>query len=256
MLAGEDVMNALIAAAGLMVLPMLGHAAEIKVLSVIPLKTSIEELGPPFERATGHKLVVEYDGSSQLKRRLEAGEAFDIALIYPELIDALVKQGKLAEGTSTAIARVLIAVAVKKGAPKPDISTVDGFKRTLLNARSISHSADGGSGIYFKNLIERLGIAADVKSKLRPMEGGHTVVGPVVRGEAELAVITTPFIAMEPGADLVGPLPDELQHVIVYTAAIGSGSKQPEPAKALIQHLTTPESAKLLKSKGLDSPVP
>src|SRR4029077_12893563 len=94
-----------------------------------------DELEPQFERATAQKLVVEYDGSSQLKRRLEAGEAFDIALIYPELIDALVKQGKLADGTSTAIARVLIAVAVKKGAPKPDIGTVDAFKRTLLNAQ-------------------------------------------------------------------------------------------------------------------------
>jgi molybdate transport system substrate-binding protein len=231
-------------------------SAEIKILSVVPLKTSLDELGPQFERATGHKLIVAYDGSSQLKRRLEAGEAFDIALIYPELIDHLVKQGKLAGGTNTTIASVAIAVAVKKGAAKPDISTVDAFKRAMLNAASISHSADGGSGIYFKNLLNRLGITAQVKSKLRPMEGGPLVVGPVARGEAEIAVITTPFIAMEPGADLVGPLPDELQQLIVYTAAIGSAAKEPDAARALIKHLTTPEAAKLLKSNGLDPPAP
>jgi molybdate transport system substrate-binding protein len=235
-----------------------GHAtpAEIKILSVVPLKTSLDELGPQFERATGHKLIVEYDGSSQLKRRLETGEAFDIALIYPELINQLVKQGKLAGGTNTTIASVAIAVAVKKGAPKPDIGTVDAFKHAMLNAKSISHSADGGSGIYFKNLLDRLGITAQVKAKLRPMEGGPLVVGPVVRGEAEIAVITTPFIAMEPGADLVGPLPDELQQLIVYTAAIGNAAKEPDAARALIKHLTTPEAAKLLKSNGLDPPSP
>ena len=171
-------------------------SADIRVLSVVPLKTSLDVLGPQFERATGHKLILEYDGSSQLKRRLEGGEAFDIALIYPELIDQLVKQGKLAGGTNTTIASVAIAVAVRKGAPKPDIETVDAFKRAMLDAKSISHSADGGSGIYFKKLIDRLGIAEQVKSKLRPMEGGPLVVGPVARGEPEIAVITTPFIAM------------------------------------------------------------
>jgi molybdate transport system substrate-binding protein len=110
--------------------------------------------------------------------------------------------------------------------------------------------------IYFKNLLDRLGITAQVKSKLRPMEGGTLVVGPVARGEAEIAVITTPFIAMEPGADLVGPLPDELQQLIVYTAAIGSASKEPDAARAMIKHLTTLEAAKLLKSNGLDPPEP
>ena len=115
---------------------------------------------------------------------------------------------------------------------------------------------EGGSGIYFKKLLDRLGIAAEVKSKLRPMEGGPLVVGPVARGEAEIAVITTPFIAMEPGADIVGALPDELQQLIVYTAAIGSAAKQPDAARTLVSYLTTPEAAKLLKSKGLEPPAP
>src|SRR5436853_999769 len=121
----EDAMRSFIVAAAITTTLLFsqGHAksAEIKILSVVPLKTSLDELGPQFERSTGHKLIVDYDGSSQLKCRLEAGEAFDIAVIYPELINQLVKQGRLAGGTNTAIASVAIAVAVKKGSPRPDV---------------------------------------------------------------------------------------------------------------------------------------
>jgi molybdate transport system substrate-binding protein len=131
---------------------LLGHAAEaaeLKVLSVVPLKSSLDELVPPFEQATGHKLAITYDGSSALKRKFEANAPFDVALIYPELIDELRKQGKLAAGVQADIATVAIGVAIKKGAPKPDIGTVDAFKRTLINAKSISHSTEGASGMYF-----------------------------------------------------------------------------------------------------------
>lgn len=244
---------------GVMLLLAQGHAAqaaEIKVLSVVPLKTSLDELGPQFERATGHKLSIKYDGSSGLKRKFEAGETFDLALIYPELIDDLVKQGKLVAGVRADIAIVAVGVAVKKGAPKPDISTADAFKRTLLNAKSISHSTEGASGLYFKSLIERLGIAAEMKPKLRPVDGGPLVVGPVAKGEVELAVITIPFIFLEPGAELVGPLPKELQHYVIYTASISSAAKQPDAAKALIKYLTTPAAASVIKSKGLEPAKP
>lgn len=158
----------------------------------------------------------------------------------------------MAPGTSADIARVAIGVAVKKGAPKPDVSTVDAFKRTLLDAKSISHSTEGASGVHFMSVLERLGIAADVKSKLKPMEGGPLVVGPVARGEAEIAVITIPFIVLEPGAELAGPLPKKLQQIVIYTGRISSGTKQPDAAKAFIKALTTPAAASVIKSKGLD----
>jgi molybdate transport system substrate-binding protein len=247
---------AAIAAVALLAHGSAALAADIKVLSVVPLKTTMDMLGPQFEAATGHKLVIAYGGSDQIKRRVENGEEFDVAVAFLELIEDLIKQGKLVADSRKIIASVPIAVAVKKGAPKPDISTVDAFKRTLLNAKSISHSAEGGSGIYFKGLIERLGIAAELKSKLRPINGATLVVPAVVKGEADIAVITTPYIAMEPGADLVGALPGELQQLIVYTAGISSAARQAGAAKALITHLTTPEAAKLLKSKGLDPPAP
>jgi molybdate transport system substrate-binding protein len=226
-------------------------AAEIKVLSVVPLKSAVDELGPQFERATGHKLAMTYDGSSQLKRKFEANEPFDVALIYPELIDELVKQGKLDAGIRADIAIVMVGVAIKKGAPKPDVSTVEAFKRTLLDAKSISHSTEGASGVYFQGLIQRFGIAAELKPKLRPVEGGNRVVGPVAKGEVEIAVITLPFIFLDPGAELAGPLPKELQHPVIYTASMSAATKQPDAAKAFIKHLTTPAAAAVIKSKGL-----
>ena len=236
-----------------------GHAvqaAEVKVLGVPALQTSLDVIGPQFERATGHKLNINYGGSSELVKRFAAGEAFDVALVWPAQIDRLLKEGKLAAGTRTEIARVAIAVAVKKGAPKPDITTTETFKRTLLNAKSISHSAEGASGIHLKSVLERLGIVAEMQPKLRPVPGGPYVVGPVVRGEVELAIITTPYIVIEPGAELVGPLPDELQQYVVYIAGVGTTASNAGAAGALIRHLTSPASASVLKAQGLDPATP
>ena len=189
-------------------------------------------------------------------RRFAAGEPFDVALVWPAQIERLLNDGKLAAGTRAEIARVAIAVAVKKGAPKPDISTIEAFKRTLLDAKSISHSAEGASGIHLKSVFERLGITAEMQPKLRPMPGGPYVLGPVIRGDAELAIITTPYIVVESGAELVGRLPDELQQYVIYTAGVAAATEQPDAAKALIRHLTSPAAALVLKSNGLDPVSP
>jgi molybdate transport system substrate-binding protein len=231
-------------------------ADEIKVLNVVPLKSSLDEIGPQFERASGHTLKITYAGSSTLIRQFDASETFDVAFIWPAMIDRLLKEGKVAAGTRTEIARVAIGVAVKKGAPKPDISTTEAFKRALLNARSISLSTEGASGTYFASLLERLGIAAEMKPKLRPVPGGPLVVGPVAKGEVEIAVITIPYIVAEPGVELVGPLPAKLQQYVIYTAGVGGAAKQPDAAKALVKYLTTPAAASLIKSKGLDPATP
>jgi len=231
-------------------------AAEIKVLSVTPLKPPVDVLGPQFERTTGHKLNIRYAGSSDLTRQLNAGEPFDVVLVWPAMVDQLLKEGKLATGTRTEIVRVAIAVAIQKGAPKPDISTVDAFKRTLLNAKSISHSAEGASGAYLKGLFERLGITADMQPKLRPQAGGPFVVGPVARGEVELAIISTPYIVVEPGAEVAGFPPDELQQYVVYTGGVSATTAQPEAARALLKHLVSPAAASVMKSNGLDPAAP
>ena len=231
------------------------QSAEVKVLSVRPLKTLLEELGPQFERTTGHKLMIKYDVSAALKRQIDAGETFDVALILPAIIDELLKHGKVAAGTRTDISRAAIGVAVKKGAPKPDIGSAEALKRTLLNAKSIAYSGEGASGIYFKGVLERLGIAAETNPKLKPL-GSSAVVPAVAKGEVELAVISPPAILAEPGAELVGILPKELQHYVVYTAGVSAAAKEADAAKALLKHLTTPAAMSVMKSKGLEPVAP
>lgn len=235
-----------------------GHpaqSAEVKVLSVQPLRTLLDELGPEFERTSGHKLMIKYDVSAALKRQIDAGEIFDVALILPAIIDDLIKQGKVAAGTRTDVSRAAVGVAVKKGAPKPDIGSAEAFKSTLLNAKSIAYSGEGASGIYFRSVLERLGIATEMNSKLKPL-GSSAVVPAVANGEVELAVISPPAILAEPGAELVGILPKELQNYVVYTAGVSAAAKDTDAAKALLKYLTTPAALSVMKSKGLEPVVP
>lgn len=228
------------------------HAAEIKVLSVTIFKKALDVLGPQFEQASGHKLVLKYGSSAEVIKLLEAGETFDAFLIWPAMMDRLTAEGKVAAGSRVDIARAATAVAVKKGATKPDISTTDAFKRTMLGAASVSFSADGESGLYFKDLIGRLGIVEEMKTKLRPIPGGPLVVGPVARGEVEFAVISKQFILSEPGAELVGPLPADIQHSTVYTAGLSAASSQLVAAAALLRHVVSPAAAPAIASTGVD----
>jgi molybdate transport system substrate-binding protein len=235
-----------------------GHAAmaaEVTVLSVLPLKTFLVELGPQFERATGHALTITYDVSAALKRRIDAGETFDVALLLPAIIDDLLKQGKVAAGTRTDISRAAVGVAVKRGGLKPDIGSAEALKYTLLNAKSIAYSAEGGSGTYFKGLLERLDIAAEMSAKLRPLPS-RAVVPSVAKGDAELAVISPPAILADPGVELVGLMPKELQQYVVYTAGVSAAAKDPDAAKALLEYLTTPAAIAVMKVKGLQPVVP
>ncbi len=231
------------------------QAAEVHVFSVLPLKTFLDELGPQFERTTGHKLTIKYDVSAALKRQIDAGETFDVALLLPAIIDDLLKQGKVAAGTRTDISRAAVGVAVKKGAPKPDIGSAEALKNTLLNAKSIAYSAEGGSGIYFKGLLERLGIAAETNAKLKPL-ASSAVVPSVAKGEVEFAVISPPAILADPGVELVGLMPKELQQYVVYTAGVSAAAKEADAAKALLKYLATPAAMLVMKAKGLEPVVP
>lgn len=252
--------RSLSAAAKIGVVVLLTHgvaaeAAEIKVLSAPAMRAVINELGPQFERATGHKLVIQFGLGAVLKRQIEAGATFDVAIFTPPVIDDLIKGGKIAAGTRADIARSGIGVAVRAGGPKPDISSVDAFKRALLNAKSVAYAGEGATGIYFMGLLERLGIAADMKAKLKPMAGGAAVPA-VARGEAEIAVIPTASVFGVPGAELVGPLPSELQTYIVFTTGVGATAKEPEAAKALIRFLTAPAAVPVIKAKGMEPATP
>jgi molybdate transport system substrate-binding protein len=187
-----------------------------------------------------------------VQREVEKGSEFDVAISLPEVIDRLIKSGKITAASRADIARTGVGVSVRAGAPKPDISTVDAFKRTLLNAKSIAHSKEGASGVYFMGLLDRLGIAAEIKPKLigsPPGAGG--LVSPVIKGEAEMVVGTTSAI-MEPGVDLVGPIPDELQNWAVFTGGVSTASKDARAAQALIAFMTAPGAVAVIKAKGME----
>ncbi len=228
------------------------NAAEIKVLSSNALKTTLQELRPQFEKATEHKLVITFNAAAMLKAEIEKGAPFDVAILDAPAADDLIKQGKLVAATRTEIARSVAGVAVRKGAPKPDISTTDAFKRALINARSIAYVEQGGTGIYLKGLLERLGIAEQLRAKTKLLPPSNPAAFAVANGEAEIGMTQISEILPYAGAELVGPLPAEIGLHTVYPAAVATGAKEPEAAKALIKFLAGPAAAPVLKAKGLD----
>jgi len=203
----------------------IAEAAEVTALLGNGLRAIMSEVGPRFERATGHKLVIRYDAAGALKRRIESGEAFDV-VIAPAGIDDLIKQGKVVANTRAPIARADQGVAVRASAPKPDISSVDAFRRTLLNAKSIAYGDEGATRVYLENLFQRLGIAAEMKAKTKLQKGGH-VTQAVAEGEAELGFTFISNILPVSGAELVGRIPEALESSAFFTAAIASGNTSP-----------------------------
>jgi molybdate transport system substrate-binding protein len=227
-------------------------AAEIKVLASNAVKTVLEELAPKFEKATEHKLNITFGVGAQLQANIEKGETFDLAILAASSVDTLIKQDKLTAATRANIARSSVGVAVKKGAPKPDIGATDAFKRAMLDAKSICYVEQGASGIYLKGLFERMGLAADLKPKTKLLPGSNPAANAVANGECEIGMTQISEILPYAGAELVGPLPADIQLYTVFATAVGSSAKEAEAAKALIKFLTAPEAAAALKAKGLE----
>lgn len=230
------------------------HAAEITCICAEAVRPVLTELAPRFERATGHKLIATYELAPVVKRKIEQGEPFDLAILNPPQAADLIKQGKLAAGAPVNIARAGLGVAVRAGAPKPDVGSVDAFKRTLLGAKSVTFPDEGTSGAYFRDLLQKLGITEQMQPKLKPAVRGAGF-GMVARGEAEMMVTVIPQFLAHPGIEVAGPLPAELQTWIGLTAAIGAAAKEPHAAEALIKFLKTPDAVALTKAKGWD-PLP
>jgi molybdate transport system substrate-binding protein len=230
-------------------------AAEIKVLTAGAMKGMVSELGAEFTRETGHTLALTSGTVGQLRDKLLAGEAADVVVMSDTAIDQLIAQGQLARGSRVDIARTGIGVAVREGAPKPDIATTEAFKRALLATTSITYvdpASGGTSGIYFASLLERLGIADAVKGKTVFRPGGGYIAELVARGEAEMAVHQISEILPVKGVTLVGPLPRELQKVTVYSAALPVRAAATEPAKAFVEFMARPAFKSRLAAAGLD----
>jgi len=227
----------------------------MKVLTAGAFKSTVVALVPEYEKASGNKVVIDNDTVGALAKRIDAGETFDVLVTTPAAIDALIAQGKVAPGSRANLARVGVGVMVKAGAPKPDVSTVDAFRKAVLAAKSVSYidpASGGSSGIYVAKLLERLGIADQVKPKEKLKQGGY-VADYISSGQAELGIHQISEIVPAPGVTLVGPLPQEIQNYTVYAAGIAATTKHAAAAKALIAVFSGPSAQALFKSKGMDA---
>jgi molybdate transport system substrate-binding protein len=211
----------------------------------------LDEVKPELERASGRSITISFDPAQIMLKRIAAGESADLAILNQSAIDALAAEGKIVPDSRRTLARCGVGVGVRTGAPKPDIGSVDAFKRAMLEAKSIAHTTHGASGIHFSGLIERLGIADAVRAKAVKDTGG--LIGElVVQGRAEVAIQQIPELMAVPGIEVVGPLPQELQSISVVTAGIFAAAGDHAAARAVLDCLTTPAAARIFRSRGLE----
>ena len=223
---------------------------ELKIFGSRVTKMIVEEVGPQFELATGHHLVVVADVAAVMKRRIEAHEPFDLAVLVNFQADEMIKTGNLEPDARADIMKAGIGVAVKRGARMPDIGTVEAFKQTLLAAKSIIYLKEGASSIYLDGLFARMGIAEALKAKTVKPET-ESVSEAVAAGDVELGMIVIPNILSVPGAELVGPLPEDIQSYIVFTAAVAANSPHRQAARDLIAFLKSPAAIAAIRAKGM-----
>jgi molybdate transport system substrate-binding protein len=225
--------------------------SDLKLFTSNSMRAVLDPLGPEFERASGYKLVVSYDPAKRMLLRIAAGESADVAILGSAAIDTLSDQGKIDPDSRRTLARCGVGIAVRSGAPKPDISTVDALKRALLEAKSITYTVEGASGMYFAGLIERLGIADQVKAKARTQPGGLTAEL-VASGDVEMAVQQIPELLAVRGVDLVGPLPQQVQNISVVAAGLFAWTPERQAAQALLDFLITPAATRVFRAKGFE----
>ena len=233
-------------------------ASEIKVLSSTAMKTSMDELMPQFEQASGHKVAFSYGPSVRITKQVAEGEANDVTIVTDRGIDELIGQGRIVPGTRADIGRSAMALAVQKGAPKPDISTPERFKEAMLAAKSLAMSnpvGGGASGAILMRIFEQLGIAEQMRPKLTFGPGGPAgLIGNfLVRKEVEVGIQQMPELMAVPGIDIVGPLPFGAQSVSVFSAGLSTGATDPDAARALIAFLATPAAAAAIRAKGMEA---
>jgi len=229
-------------------------AADITVLSAGGIRPPLEELASQFQRTTSHKVALRFVGGATMKEELQKGAAFDVVVAEGNVIDEFIKSGRIAARSRADVARAGVGIGIRAGGAKPDIASVDALRRALLDAKSIAYSKEGMAGQHFVGLLERLGIANEVKPKLVATvtnEPGRATFDLVRRGEAELGVaaIATVFTT---GIDVVGPIPKELQRYIDFAAATGTSAKEPQAAAAFVQFITAPAAASVFKAKAME----
>jgi len=222
--------------------------ADIKVMLSLAFKEAYLELVPQFERATGNKVSTSWVGSVQMMSRLKGGEAVDLVILSASSLDELIKAGIIADRQD--IAKSGVAAAVKAGAPKPDISSGEALKRAVLAAKSVAYST-GPSGIYLIELFQRMGIADQIRSKVKQVQG-EPAGAAVARGEAELGFQQMSELLPVPGIDLVGPLSPDVQNITVFAAGVHKQAQAADAARALVKFFKSPAAAPVIREKGME----
>jgi molybdate transport system substrate-binding protein len=242
-------------ALGLLLLPVREARGEeaLRVLVSNGMKAAIEELQPKLESAAGGPVVLKFNSSAGIRKQIEAGEEFDLTLITSEAIDDLIRQGKLSGDPKANLVRSELGIGIRKGAPRPDIRTIEALKQTLLATKSITYPQDGAGRGYVEKMFERMGIAAKVQPKiiLAPSSGAST--HSIAAGKAEMVITLYSEIVPVPGVEIVGPLPGEFQYHIRFSGAVSAKSKHADAAKAVLSYLAGPSAMASLKAKGLDA---
>jgi molybdate transport system substrate-binding protein len=241
----------IIIAASTLLLSSLADAAEIKVLSTQATEEAYRELVPQFEQTSGHKVTTVFTGTLDANKRLAAGESYDLLIMSGPSIDEHIKGGKVAAGSRVDLAKSGVGVGVKAGAPKPDISTTEAVKKTLLAAKSIGYST-GPSGNYVIGLFQRMGIADEIKGKLKQTPTGVFVGSIIANGEAEIGFQQVSELSHFAGVDYVGPLPADIQQLTVFSSGISVGTKEADAATALVKFITAPAAAAAFKKRGME----
>jgi molybdate transport system substrate-binding protein len=227
------------------------QAADIKVLSTQATEEAYKELVAQFEKGSAHKVSTIFTGTLDVQKRLAGGETYDLVIMAGPAIDEQIKLGKIAAGSRVDLAKSAVGAGVKAGAPKPDISTVDALKKTLLAAKSVGYST-GPSGVYILTMFEKLGVAAEVKPKLTQTPTGVFVGTIVANGTVEIGFQQVSEMSQFPGVDDVGPLPASVQQITVFSAGTHTAAKETQAAKALVTFLSAPAAAPAYKKRGLD----
>ena len=251
-------MKARIAGVLLAVGLVIGQAqgAEVKVFAAAAMVEAFKELLPPFERATGHKVTVEYMSSPQTTKKVESGEPFDLVVttFSEEVLTDPARNGLFAASPRPIVAAVDLGAAVRAGLPKPDISSAENFKQALIKAKSLALLPESLNGRHFLGVFQHLGIADEMKAKLKPAKAPNEVVEAVAKGDAEMALHVSNLLVGIPGVDYVGPVPVEFQKLLTFTAAVGIKAKEPAAAEALIKYLSTADTAAVMKKHGMQVP--
>ncbi|PYR98865.1 MAG: hypothetical protein DMG12_21610 [Acidobacteria bacterium] len=228
------------------------QAPPVRVLASNGMKAVLDETRAQAERAIGHPLAMEISTSASTKQKIQSGAAFDVAILTTEVIEDLSKEGKIAAGTRADLARSGIGVGIRKGAPKPDISTPDSIKRVLLNAKSMTWVRDGASRVHIEKMLEGLGITNDVKSKIVLTPGADQATATVAEGKTEMVITLISEILPVRGLELVGPLPSKFQSYVSFAAGVSPNAKNADAAKALIKFLTDASVTPTFKAKGME----